>query len=122
VTVGNLSGDIICTPSSGCGQGDAQTLAVTPLPSGIGQQMDDDDIKIYPNPITTQVNVEINDMDRSSVIRIIDIRGNTVVQSVGQSSGGRCSKSFDLSGYARGIYYIHIINKQKSFVERVVVQ
>ena len=82
----------------------------------------DDDIKIYPNPITTQVNIEINDMDRSSVIRIIDIRGNTVVQSVGQSSGSCCSKSFDLSGYARGIYYIHIINKQKSLVERVVVQ
>ncbi|HCC31521.1 MAG TPA: hypothetical protein DEQ03_15955 [Marinilabiliales bacterium] len=122
VTVGNLSGDITCTPLSDCGPGEAQTLAVAVKPLGIGQQSSQKDITIYPNPVTDEVTIDIKNLGKNVVTQIIDIRGNLIRQSKGQSSDGHYYESFDLSNYARGVYYIHVWSNQKSYIEKIVIQ
>ena len=121
VTVGSASGHITCTPSNDCGSGIAQTLAVASHLSGINDIPDNNNIKVYPNPASSILNIEIENVEKNAVIQIVNAQGNTKFQSSCESLNSKWFKSLDISNYAGGLYFIQIINNGISHTQKLVI-
>lgn len=59
------------------------------------------DIKIYPNPATNYIRIQVSDALKSAQMKIVSITGKTVFQ-------GSVSDRIDVSSYANGTYLVHI--------------
>jgi photosystem II stability/assembly factor-like uncharacterized protein len=63
---------------------------------------------VYPNPAHKQVSVSLDLPDRSAIIiRIYDTKGIMLIETTG-TVFGKYNKKIDLSGYAKGLYYLYV--------------
>jgi hypothetical protein len=63
---------------------------------------------VYPNPAHNQCSVSLDLPDRSVItIRIYDTKGVILIETTGTVSG-KYNKKIDLSGYAKGLYYLDV--------------
>lgn len=82
------------------------------------------DVKIYPNPITDQVNLSYTlRHDANITIRIMDVLGNPVVTLLQQRlPAGNQSNSFSLSNrLTSGFYFIRVTIGTESIIKRISV-
>lgn len=70
--------------------------------------------KIYPNPTAGQVTIEFNEIPESTLL-IRDMNGRLINEKVILSR----RTQFDLSGFAKGVYYISL--KDNSVIEKLIV-
>ncbi len=122
VTVGSASGNITCTPSTDCGSGIAQTLAVASHLNSINDISDNNNIKVYPNPASSILNIEILNIEKNAIIQIVNAQGNIFLLLSRQCFDGKYSKSIDISNYESGIYFIQIINNGISYTKKLVIK
>jgi hypothetical protein len=90
--------------------------------AGINQfaSINGNDINIYPNPSTGIINFSINGTDKESVqIKVIDVLGNIVFSEMIDITN-QSIKSFDLSSYSKGIYFL-IMNSGNSVITKKIV-
>ncbi|RYZ34036.1 MAG: T9SS type A sorting domain-containing protein, partial [Sphingobacteriales bacterium] len=73
--------------------------------------------RIFPNPSTGQVNID-RDNDIPFSVRVTDVVGRRALQALDQ----RRTFSFDVSGWAAGIYFISISAKNATMVRKMIVQ
>lgn len=77
---------------------------------------------VYPNPATNNLNVSLNNIENSSInISILSMTGQLVCKNVEEVAGSDFNKSYDLSSYKKGLYYVQITNGSKSFTEKIIV-
>lgn len=67
---------------------------------GIGETNLDQNITVYPNPSTTQINIEINEQILSATI--IDALGNKINTNL------HANNSIDVSTLSRGVYFLQV--------------
>lgn len=82
------------------------------------------DIKIYPNPITDQLNLSYSlRHDANITIRIMDVLGNPVVTLLQQRvSAGNQLNSFSLSNRLNsGFYFVRVTIGTESIIKRISV-
>ncbi len=108
-TVGTLSGNVEVASSNVCGLSAFKTKAVTVnncSPVGIIETKNEN-IRIYPNPANNVINIENlfnNNNIKNKDIKIVDILGKTVVNSVAKSA----FQQIDISTLSKGLYFIRL--------------
>lgn len=118
-----LPGDytVDVTDENACGPVSSSTITV-----GYTNAIDDliisDKIKLYPNPTSAKLNVEIDfEIDDVYKIEILTISGQVLFNKEIKSHG-ITKEELDLSNYPKGIYFIRIYNNQFIFKEKILLQ
>ena len=88
---------------------------------GIDETTSTEYLKVYPNPTTGEVTIEINsqDSDELNTIWVYDFHGRLIQQ---QKMIGSGKKELDLSAHPHGMYLIRAIHGDKSETVKVVKQ
>ena len=78
-------------------------------------------VKLYPNPTNNYLFLYINPIAANNFkATIVDALGKVVfVQNNIQPT---ISYSFDVSNLSKGIYYLHLNNESKSYIEKVMIK
>jgi hypothetical protein len=96
-----------------------------PLPTQVVEiQKPIDNVKIYPNPISNQLNLSYTlSKDYTVTVKILDVLGNEVATLLSQKiSAGEQVNSFNLTSKLNsGIYFIRIIAGSESIIKRISV-
>jgi hypothetical protein len=77
-----------------------------------------DGVSVYPNPTTGIANLDLTGLSGSSDVMVTDINGR-VILSTTVAEG---TSTIDLSGNAKGIYIINIVNGDSKYTNKVVLQ
>jgi len=81
-------------------------------------------VQVYPNPVTDQVNLKY-ELSRSSnvTIKIMDVLGNEIITTFSQRvEAGEKTFSYSLNGkLTRGFYFVRIIAGTESVIKRISV-
>ena len=87
----------------------ATTLYLVKVPTGIQNTSFFNDIKLYPNPAEDRIIFEIdNTGERETVIELVTVTGTVIYRSEYRSSQDHFTGQIDVSGYARGMYFVRI--------------
>lgn len=82
-------------------------------------------VRIYPNPVSTQLNVTYTLSKESLVtIKILDVLGNEVLTLLSQkaSSTGEQTNSFNVSSKLNsGLYFVKIVAGSETIIKRISV-
>ncbi|MFA7081604.1 MAG: leucine-rich repeat domain-containing protein [Bacteroidales bacterium] len=78
------------------------------------------DILIYPNPTQDKTKIMIEDLNSKADVIVMDIMGKEVNRGV--IDKGTKVLDIDLSGYAKGIYNIRIVNENINQTKKLIVQ
>jgi hypothetical protein len=103
--------------SNGCRSFGSATINISPCTGIATQKLNDQSVRLFPNPslgvFTTQF-----EFDGEKTITIL----NSVGQVISQTTVVDRSKDFDLSGVAKGIYFVRVSTKQASGMYKLVVE
>lgn len=79
--------------------------------------------RIYPNPFTTQLNIEFELKESLNVdINITDITGRVVaLPASGYYNNGSHTVSYTAQGLANGMYFVNILTGKNRFTQRVIL-
>ena len=86
--------------------------------SGTDELNADDFFFVYPNPASGQVRVSMRDFSAGARAEIRDLSGRTIIaQSVGMADN-----RIDISMVPPGVYFVSLINGDKSVVKKLIVK
>jgi hypothetical protein len=77
-----------------------------------------DFLKIYPNPTSGKITVELDDSGNGSLLRVFDLYGRMVYQTKEKVTDG-CT--IDLSGLTKGIYVVKFTGEKKELLKKITV-
>lgn len=83
-----------------------------------------DNVRVYPNPVSTYLNLKYSLSKENLVtIKIVDILGNEVMTLLSQKqSAGEQSNSFNVSSRLNsGLYFVRIVAGSESVIKRISV-
>jgi hypothetical protein len=87
------------------------------------QAQDGEEVSIYPNPSNGVFTISVaNITARKAELRIINVIGNEIYHETLTRTEGHFAKTLDLSGKAKGLYYIKLETDSYSSVRRVVIK
>jgi hypothetical protein len=88
-----------------------------------GQNNTEPGLLIQPNPAHNSVSFGIKGIAAgSSLLSITSIDGKVVYSDAIESSATPVTKTMDISGYAKGIYFVQLKTGKKTITEKMVVQ
>ena len=73
------------------------------------------DINLYPNPASTSVT--LTGIEGEATVTIVDLNGRTVY-----TNNATNSLTIDLTGYAKGAYFVRITGEQTSAIRKLIVK
>jgi hypothetical protein len=76
---------------------------------------------IYPNPTTGIVHVTLKNHASQLNLRVIDVTGR-IILSDEFSDNGVFIKDYDLSGYAKGVYYLQVFSSEGSKSQSIIIE
>lgn len=79
----------------------------------------DDAIRIYPNPSTGLLNISL-ERDTETRVDVFDLSGRKIQSHV--MAAGTGNLQVDLSGYAKGLYMVHIHSGKETTSHKVILQ
>jgi len=128
------TGDITFTYSALAGNNDGNnssldkwnknmTTVVTESLSSIAENnVSNFNLSVSPNPTSDNVNVKFSLKETSSImIDLIDVNGNKVANLISDKGmNGGINKTFDISSYTKGVYFIRLNVNGQSSMNRIV--
>jgi hypothetical protein len=123
VTVGSASGNITCTPSTDCGEGPVQSLAVATQPNGINDLPSTSFISIYPNPGNGIFNAVITSAipDMFS-IQVYNTVGDLVYERNKVPVNGNVKLSINIQSVPSGIYMVKFTGRTEQMIRKMVIK
>jgi hypothetical protein len=103
-----------------CGPVESITLTVGAINS-IYDILLGENILIYPNPTSSILFIDFDNMDDAFSVQIINISGQVVYTDELESSQMEVP-SIDMSNYSNGFYFIRIYNSKGSYQEKILLQ
>ncbi len=102
------------------------TLKTEKILSSVGLELTNpiDNVKIYPNPVSDQLNLSYSLKKQSLVtIKIMDVLGNEVAVLMSQKmdAGNQSNKFFIESKLNSGFYFVRIVAGSDSIIKRISV-
>ena len=76
-------------------------------------------ISIYPNPFTSQTIISFSEIQKNTTIKIMDMMGRMINDKLLMVNGK--SATLDMGGYAKGVYFVQIIDVNKNVVNKKIV-
>ncbi|MCH8903845.1 MAG: T9SS type A sorting domain-containing protein, partial [Bacteroidetes bacterium] len=81
------------------------------------------DIKIYPNPTSSQINIQLKNLENQDVeLTIMNILGEVIYEEMFHNVEGELNKIYALSQLSNGIYFIKIGLDERIFVNKIIIQ
>jgi len=77
------------------------------------------DLNIYPNPFSSQTTITFSETQKNTIIKITDVTGRRVNSE--QLIVNSKSVTIDISGYAKGIYFIEV-QTEKGVINRKIIK
>jgi len=78
------------------------------------------DLNLFPNPVSDQITIQLNEKNHDIIkIEIFSSVGKKLLEA--SIAGDNDSFSLNLSSQDNGLYYIHISNKNKAQIEKIIV-
>jgi len=95
-----------------------ESLAITEqeVSNGLG---DEKFFKVYPNPTTGKLTLELSNVDTQVMVEIFSALGDKIIS---QELHRASFYEFDISKQPRGIYFIRVVRGQETEVERIIKQ
>lgn len=82
-----------------------------------------EEINMFPNPSNGKFTLKMqSESDAKVSVRILDVEGKTVYNQKLKPSGGLCTQEIDISGEAKGMYFLNIEQKGKYLSRKIIVQ
>jgi len=81
-----------------------------------------EDIKIYPNPTSGLVNIQIPEGDGIYKLKVIDLHGKLIHETGINASGTSSIHDLDLTNHPKGIYFIQLVGEDFSAAKKVIVE
>ncbi len=96
-------------------------IAKLDITTGIQEYQGEDVISIYPNPSTSQLSI-INSTLSIKEVHIYNVLGEEILNDPEKSSGQNDqSVKIDVSGFAKGIYFVQITDEKKNVMNRKII-
>ncbi len=92
-----------------------KTFTITDVVSN--QDLALNQVQVYPNPVTYQLNIDLNQLQPNKVV-ITDVYGKTLVEM----NSPNADMTVDFSGYASGIYFVNFIKGDATVLVKKVVK
>lgn len=97
-------------------------VVVTDRDNPLIMKKDNSNFKLYPNPTTGQLMLDLSNNQHSKTVQIFNIFGQ-LVQSIPLENGDdKMLRTIDLSAYENGIYYIQLNGDGLRYTQKVVKQ
>ncbi|MFZ4400320.1 MAG: T9SS type A sorting domain-containing protein [Bacteroidales bacterium] len=78
--------------------------------------------QIYPNPTSGIITININDINTSLDLQIINLQGKIIHTEKLSNIKSTYNQDINLSEYPKGVYFVKLINKNFTKVEKIVLQ
>ena len=98
--------------------GDATYVATFLQNNGIDNVDASNGIRLYPNPASTSVTIELDGYEGTTAISIIDLNGRTI----GEWQVEESQVVVDLNGFARGAYFVRVIGANNFGIRKLVIK
>ena len=83
----------------------------------------ENNFSVYPNPAEENVTVSFSNIGaQRSTVEFVDAIGQVVSTAVLENASGNYKQTFDLSGFAKGVYMIHVTSNDKTSYQQLIVQ
>lgn len=83
----------------------------------------DEELAIYPNPSNGVFTISVANLSaKKAELRIINVIGNEIYHETLTRGEGQFTKTIDLTGKAKGLYYVKLETDTYSSVRRVVLK
>jgi hypothetical protein len=81
-------------------------------------------LSVFPNPASDNMNVKFTLKEASDVtVDLMDINGNKVANLVSENGmKGDINKSFNVSSYSKGVYFLKIKDEKSSSLKKIVIE
>jgi (2Fe-2S) ferredoxin len=115
--------EVEATNSQQCTATASDTVVFT-LPTAIetDEMQEEEEIMLMPNPTDGLFDVVIENTKAVWQMRLYNPDGRMIIQRHDvKSRKGKVTEGFDLSGYASGMYYLHLYDGNQTFVKKIVV-
>jgi hypothetical protein len=104
------------------GSADGWILKVTPT-AGIGENNVESGFMLYPNPAIDEINVNFISTEKvKAILSLKDITGREIISESFELSVGNINRKINISGLAKGIYLIEILNTSAKYSRIFVKQ
>lgn len=103
--------------NNGCINSDTIVLTIT---VGLTESQLEAGIRIYPNPTQDKLNV-LTGTSKDALITIIDMQGQILVTDEVKNAAN-ATRTYDVSQFAKGIYFLQITTGTQSSTSKIVVQ
>ena len=79
------------------------------------------ELQVFPNPATDHLNVSfVMEEDSPVFVKLLDMTGKLLYNKQVKSNGGLTEETVDVSGYAKGIYFLRIETAKGTTIEKFV--
>ncbi|MBL7891530.1 MAG: T9SS type A sorting domain-containing protein, partial [Bacteroidia bacterium] len=116
---GLLSGTytVTVTDKNGCSSSSTATILTTYINAANSES----GLKIYPNPVSTYLTVELSFENNSAIkITLLNILGE-IISDENLTASKTFKKSMDVSGLTDGIYFINIKSENQSYTQKFII-
>lgn len=112
------------TDANGCAATATQTIEVAAECSVTGVEDEEPPHKfvLFPNPAKDRLHIEVEVPERTDIlIKLVDVRGRTIVQQDYTGFAGSFKAIFDLGTKARGMYFLQFTTKEGTYNRKVLL-
>ena len=120
MTAGTSTYSVVVMDANNCTATDSIDILIL-NDVGISDADDLSSIKIYPNPSIGIVTLEIEGMDGSVELNLYDSYGKLLQNEFLNDFQNGMKKEIDLQSYAKGIYYLRIVNANKNYLRKLIL-
>lgn len=107
---------VIATNSNSCSSTDTVLVTISEITSVLELSFEDSDVKIYPVPAHSNLNIEFADTDKNVHLYLYDIKGQLLTTKAIRSD----LTQLNVSDLPQGVYLIKLINERKTETVRIV--
>ncbi|MEI6124051.1 MAG: T9SS type A sorting domain-containing protein, partial [Bacteroidota bacterium] len=111
---------VLVTAANSCTASDDVMVTFNPC-AGITENEDDISISVVPNPSNGVFYLSVTGLNEVSTLNIFSVSGQIIYKEQ-IDNAGFVNKPIDLSSYPTGMYFIRIVSKNYSHVEKIILE
>jgi len=113
------AGTYFVTVTSACGCTSMDTAIVKNITS-VNDNNIENNIICFPNPTKGELSIDLGKLNQSEyTIEVSDLSGQLVYSEKIFNSANK-SKTIDIKGLLKGVYYLKLYNKQTNFIRKII--